>query len=69
MPFSSKPWTPLSVEVYQSWVEAIETEASDKLTSWESDFVADISILLERNRALSKSQAEVLERIYAEKIK
>ena len=55
---------PLSIEVYQSWIEALN---DDKLTKWEFDFVADIQVRLESNRNLTERQAEILERIYVEK--
>ena len=54
-----------SPEVYQDWVDRILIEA--KLTQWEQDFVDNINKLLTLELQLSSKQAEILERIYAEK--
>lgn len=64
----SIPFKPQSIEVYQSWIDAILMEASDELTVWESNFVVSIQTwLLSHN--LSELQANTLERIYAAKTK
>jgi hypothetical protein len=60
-------WKPQDISVYQAWLTAIETEASDKLTSWEGDFLDSISNRLANNRNLTENQANTLERIYTEK--
>lgn len=62
-------WKPQPTEVYQSWLQAIRDEASDKLTSWEIDFIDSIEGRLAFGGSLSEKQATVLERIYAEKTK
>lgn len=62
-------WKPQPIEVYQSWIDAIRDEASDKLSSWETDFVNNIQISLGYRGSLSEKQSTVLERIYAEKTK
>jgi thiaminase len=62
-------WKPQSIEVYQSWIDAISEESSEKLTSWETDFIDSIQARLISGRTLTERQAEVLERIYAEKTK
>lgn len=51
--------------IYGNWIAACE--ASDKLTEWESNFVASVKKYLEDKGKLSPKQADVLERIYAEK--
>lgn len=51
---------------YHSWLNAIE-ETGRGLTTWEEEFVEDMGELLERGRPLSERQADILERIYAEK--
>lgn len=49
------------------WVETIETEGIN-LTKWEEDFVQSIRERFDQGRFhLSERQAEILERIYAEK--
>lgn len=62
-------WKPQPIDVYQSWLDAIYTEASDKLTSWETDFIESIGGRLAFGSNLSERQAEILERIYTEKTK
>ena len=47
-------------------LDALETP-SKELTKWESDFVESVSGQFERCGSLSERQAEILERIYAEK--
>lgn len=58
-------WKPQPVEVYKAWLDAIETEASDLLTNWESSFVANIRMRVDNGTLLTQSQEAVLERIYA----
>lgn len=49
------------------WVETIETEGAN-LTKWEEDFVQSIRERFDQGRFhLTDRQAEILERIYAEK--
>lgn len=60
-------WQPKDPEILRSWVDAIMEEASDKLSSWEIDFVESIDRQLRGGRVLSQKQEEILERIYAEK--
>jgi hypothetical protein len=60
-------WEPQSIEVYQSWLDTIYDEASDKLTSWETDFIENIGGRLAFGNNLTERQAEILERIYTEK--
>ena len=63
----SKIWEPQLIHVYKTWVDAIIDEAQDKLNDWESNFVDSIENQIDNNRNLSQKQAEILERIYAEK--
>jgi len=60
----SKIWTPQSIEVNRSWVDAITSEASDKLNDWETNFVNDMDDRLSMMRNLTEGQAEKLESIY-----
>jgi hypothetical protein len=62
-------WKSLSLDTYKCWAQAIldEHDISNKLTDWELNFVTDIKDQLETGFALSRRQAEVLERIYAQK--
>lgn len=62
-------WKPQPKEVYQSWVNVIRDESSDKLTSWETDFMDSIEGRLAFGNNLTEKQAEILERIYTEKTK
>ena len=62
-------WRPQPIEVYQSWVDAIYDEASDNLTTWETNFVESIGGRLAFGNNLTERQAEILERIYTEKTK
>lgn len=62
-------WKPKSNEVLQDWVDAILTEALDKLNEWESDFIDDIAIRVANGWKLTQSQEAKLESIYAEKTK
>ncbi len=57
-------WKPQPLAVYISWIEAIEKEASDKLSDWENTFVANIIMRLDNGYTLTQSQAEKLEQIY-----
>jgi len=60
-------WKPKDNVILRKWLETIEYEALDKLTSWESDFIDSISKRIIFNQPLSQKQEEILERIYAEK--
>ena len=60
-------WKPQPREVIESWIEDIISEAADKLTPWETNFVESVSKQLDRTGSLSQKQEEILERIYAEK--
>jgi len=57
------------VEQYQlhmSWIDKC-MEKRHKLSDWERKFVIDIRLQLRQKGSLSDKQAEVLERIYADK--
>lgn len=51
--------------LHYDWIEACLS--SDKLTEWEDNFVNSIKQQLEKKGSLSVKQAEILERIYADK--
>lgn len=52
---------------YAQWLDAIEADGLN-LTKWEEDFIASIRDRFDRGwTTLSERQAEILERIYAEK--
>lgn len=57
-------WKPQPIEVYKQWYDAIEQEASDRLTDWESRFVSDIGNRLAYGNLPTQNQAEKLEQIY-----
>jgi hypothetical protein len=58
---------PQPKEVLLEWIKAIEDEASDDLTSWETDFVDSVKAQVLRKGTLSLRQEEILENIYSEK--
>ena len=63
----SRMWTPQSIEIYKSWVDALIMEASDELSQWEQDFVLSIQNRLTSGANLTESQANKLEQLYAAK--
>ncbi len=60
-------WKPQPIEIYQSWVDAIVSEASDDLNDWENKFIDNIQIRLNFGNQLTEEQAKKLESIYSEK--
>lgn len=58
-----KPHDPI---VYLSWIDAIRRERKEPLSEWEENFLMSLELQL-KFRNLSKRQAEVLDRIYADK--
>lgn len=57
-------WTPQPLDVYRQWISDIETEASDRLTPWETSFIANITMKLDNLFQLTEEQANKLEQIY-----
>lgn len=57
-------WHPQTIEIYKSWIDAIESEASDKLNDWEQKFIGSIQTRLLKGNNLTEFQAEKLEQIY-----
>jgi hypothetical protein len=53
-------------EKHGDWIADIKLHGLN-LTKWEEDFVESIDEQLADGRSLSERQAEILERIYAEK--
>jgi hypothetical protein len=51
---------------WHDWLTSIQNNGVN-LTTWELDFVESISQQLAAGRRMSEKQAEILERIYAEK--
>lgn len=49
-----------------NWIEAIQADGRG-LTTWEEERVEEWRQRIESGRPLSERQAEILERIYAEK--
>ena len=56
-------WKPQTRIVYREWIDAITTEASDKLNDWENDFIDKMADYL-FHHDLSENQAKKLEEIY-----
>lgn len=52
--------------LHTSWIDQC-MEERHKLSDWERNFVIDIRLQLREKGRLSDKQAEVLERIYADK--
>lgn len=50
--------------VHMEWIEQIEV-MGDGVTEWEENFVSSVKEQLEKKGSLSPKQAEILERIYA----
>lgn len=57
-------WKPQSIETYKTWVDALVTEASEKMNDWETTFIANITMRLDSGVNLTEPQAEILERLY-----
>jgi len=55
-------------KLHQSWIDACINESTKRLTKWEEDFLESISDQLTNTGSLSDRQAEILERIYTEKV-
>ncbi len=53
-------------EIHREWAQMVEDE-SRNLTAWEEGFVASVIERLDAGYHLTETQAETLERIYAEK--
>jgi len=51
---------------HDGWLDAVEADGIN-LTPWEEEFVASLREQRERDRSLSERQAEILERIYAQR--
>lgn len=54
------------LDQWDDWLEAVEQDGVN-LTTWEQDFVESLRTQRQSGRRLSDKQAEILERIYAEK--
>lgn len=59
-------WQPRDNDTLKHWLDTILNEASDKLTAWETNFIADMEPRIRNNRPLTQGQEEKLEQIYAE---
>jgi hypothetical protein len=57
-------WRQQPIEVYQGWLEAIESEASDKLNDWETQFIGSMQTKLLKGHNLTEFQAKKLEEVY-----
>jgi uncharacterized membrane-anchored protein len=53
-------------ELIAHMIEMLKTP-SQELTKWEEDFIESVTDQFERRGTLSDRQAEILEKIYAEK--
>lgn len=60
-------WKSKEQHIYQGWIDAILTEASDELTEWETNFVSSLQDQLLKKGRLSEAQEKILDRIYTEK--
>lgn len=55
-----------NTDLVRHMLDALET-LNRELTKWEEDFVASVSEQFAQRGSISERQAEILERIYAEK--
>lgn len=62
-------WKPQTIEIYKSWIDAIENEASDNLNDWEQKFVGSLQTRLLKGNNLTQLQAEKLEEMYVKHTK
>ena len=62
-------WKPQSIDIYKSWINTIENEASDNLNDWETHFISNMQTLLINNFNLTQGQAIKLEQIYTKHTK
>lgn len=53
-------------DTIQKWLDAINDHGTN-LTVWEEEFIESISQYFKRHGKLTESQAEIVERIYAQK--
>jgi hypothetical protein len=53
------------ITLYKYWLGTIMLEASEKLNSWEYNFIGSLTEQLDNKFWISEKQAEILERIYA----
>lgn len=60
-------WRQKDFETLEYWVICILTEASDKLNDWETRFVSQMDVRISNRWALTESQQNKLESIYADK--
>jgi hypothetical protein len=51
---------------HEAWLAACE-EHAERLSKWEADFIESLRDRMDSGIPLSERQAELLERIYAEK--
>lgn len=58
------------LQTHRYWLQVINDEALDACSQWEQEFLESIEQRLNKwNKPLTDRQAEILERIYAEKTK
>jgi hypothetical protein len=53
-------------QVYEKWLSAIEKDGVN-LSTWEEEFVSSVRAQFDKRGFLSDKQAEIIERIYAER--
>ncbi len=65
---AKKPWRQDDKrERWREWCDRILSDGVN-LTAWEGDFAESIDSQLSLGRSLSERQAEILERIYSERV-
>jgi hypothetical protein len=57
-----------SKEILEQWIEDVNSEGRN-LSDWETNFMESITEQFGTRGGLSEKQEEILERIYAEKVK
>lgn len=56
-------------DTLRHYIDTILNEAEDKLTDWERSFLDSVDLQLTQKGDLTVKQAEIVERIYNEKVK
>ena len=58
---------PIFNQDHQDWLDAIESKGVN-LTVWEEEFIESIATKISAGRSLTENQADVLERIYSQRV-
>jgi hypothetical protein len=62
----SEIWKPQSHLVYENWINAVISEASDRLNDWETKFIEAMRERVVMKLNITQAMAEKLEQIYVQ---